>query len=90
MTITALRAPPSEPPTIASLAKDALKQAAPLDILGGRFRLGVGIGWNQVEYIALNQDFRTRGRRLVPSINQVLSSDEVVQRNVSTLQELGY
>lgn len=64
MTITALRAPPSEPPTIASLAKDALKQAAPLDILGGRFRLGVGIGWNQVEYIALNQDFKTRGRRV--------------------------
>lgn len=41
------------------------KQAATLDILsGGRFRLGVGIGWNQVEYSALNQDFNTRGRRV--------------------------
>lgn len=41
------------------------KQAACLDVLcGGRFRLGVGLGWNQVEYIALNQPFNNRGRRL--------------------------
>jgi probable F420-dependent oxidoreductase len=41
------------------------KQSATLDILsGGRLRLGVGIGWNQVEYSALNQDFKTRGRRV--------------------------
>jgi probable F420-dependent oxidoreductase len=41
------------------------KQAATLDVLcGGRFRLGVGIGWNPVEYEALNQDFRSRGKRL--------------------------
>jgi probable F420-dependent oxidoreductase len=40
------------------------KQAAEVDILtGGRFRLGLGIGWNAVEYEALGQDFRTRGRR---------------------------
>ena len=40
------------------------KQAAEVDVLsGGRFRLGVGVGWNPVEYEALNEDFRTRGRR---------------------------
>jgi probable F420-dependent oxidoreductase len=37
------------------------KQAAEVDVLtGGRFRLGVGIGWNDVEYEALGVDFRTR------------------------------
>ena len=41
------------------------KQAAEVDILtGGRCRIGLGIGWNQVEYEALGQDFTTRGRRL--------------------------
>jgi probable F420-dependent oxidoreductase len=41
------------------------RQVADIDLLsGGRFRLGVGIGWNHVEYQALGQDFNTRGRRV--------------------------
>jgi probable F420-dependent oxidoreductase len=40
------------------------KQAAEVDLLaGGRFRLGIGIGWNHVEYEALGKSFRDRGRR---------------------------
>jgi probable F420-dependent oxidoreductase len=41
------------------------KQAASLDVLSaGRLRLGVGLGWNAVEYQALNQDFHNRGKRI--------------------------
>ncbi len=39
------------------------KQAAQVDLLsGGRLRLGVGTGWNEVEYEALGVDFKVRGR----------------------------
>jgi len=45
------------------------KQAAEIDILtGGRFRLGLGIGWNWVEYEALGMNFRDRGRRFEEQI----------------------
>jgi probable F420-dependent oxidoreductase len=41
------------------------KQAAEVDLLtGGRLRLGVGLGWNAVEYDALGVPFTARGRRL--------------------------
>jgi probable F420-dependent oxidoreductase len=45
------------------------KQCTDIDLLsGGRLRLGVGAGWNYVEYDALGQDFKTRGSRLSEQI----------------------
>ena len=40
------------------------KQAAELAILSNnRFKLGIGVGWNAVEYTGLNENFKNRGKR---------------------------
>src|ERR1700752_1204744 len=42
------------------------KQAACLDVVcggRGRFRLGIGVGWNEIEFTGLNEDFKNRGAR---------------------------
>jgi probable F420-dependent oxidoreductase len=45
------------------------KQAAEVDVLsGGRLRLGVGVGWNDVEFQALNESFGNRGARIEEQI----------------------
>jgi probable F420-dependent oxidoreductase len=57
------------------------KQAAEIDLLsGGRLRLGVGVGWNKVEYDALNERFENRGRRIEEQISLLreLWTDPVV------------
>ncbi len=57
------------------------KQAAEVDVLtGGKLRLGVGVGWNPVEYEALGEDFHTRGRVIEEQIEvlRLLWSREVI------------
>jgi probable F420-dependent oxidoreductase len=45
------------------------KQAAEVDVLcGGRLRLGIGVGWNHVEYEALGMEWKTRGARQAEQI----------------------
>jgi probable F420-dependent oxidoreductase len=57
------------------------KQVAEIDILsGGRMRLGVGVGWNPVEFEALGEDFSNRGRREEEQIQLIrrLWEEEVI------------
>ncbi|HET8843821.1 MAG TPA: LLM class flavin-dependent oxidoreductase, partial [Ktedonobacteraceae bacterium] len=56
------------------------KQAAEVAVLnGGNLRLGVGIGWNPVEFEALGMDFHTRGRAIEEQVEvmRLLWSQEV-------------
>ena len=66
------------------------KQAAEVDLLTeGRFRLGVGLGWNAVEYEALGQSFGERGRRMseqIPLLRRLLS--EPVVTHVGTYDRI--
>ena len=57
------------------------KQAAEVDVLSnGRFFLGVGVGWSEVEFEALDQDFHNRGRRVEEQVAvlRALWTQEVV------------
>jgi probable F420-dependent oxidoreductase len=59
----------------------AAKQAAAIDVLShGRLRLGIGIGWNPVEYEALGEDFHNRGLRSAEQIEvmRLLWTNELV------------
>lgn len=57
------------------------KQATDVDLLSnGRLTLGVGIGWNYVEYDALGQDFHARGKRLdeqIPYLRRLWGEEEI-------------
>ena len=64
------------------------RQAADVDLLSGnRLRLGVGVGWNHVEYEALGQDFRTRGAReeeQIELLRRLFTEPVVDSRGAST------
>ena len=69
------------------------KQAAEADILsGGRLRLGIGVGWNHVEYEALDAEWKTRGAKQAEQIGVLrqLWSGELVtyQGKFHTLNEV--
>ena len=69
------------------------KQAAEADLLSnGRLRLGIGVGWNHVEYEALGQDWKTRGARQAEQVEVLrrLWSEDLVTFNgrFHTLKEV--
>lgn len=58
------------------------KQAVEVDVLsGGRLDLGIGVGWNPIEYEALGENWKTRGRRQNQQVEALLRlwCDEIVQ-----------
>jgi len=78
------------------------KQAAEIAILSeGRFRLGVGIGWNAVEYEALGMPFHKRGRRMseqIPLLRRLLDEpivthqgefDQITAAGIAPLPDVG-
>jgi len=70
------------------------KQAAEVDVLTrGRLTLGMGIGWNEVEYVALNEKFQNRARRFEEQFEVLrkLWTEELVtfKGKYHTLQDVG-
>ena len=69
------------------------KTSIPSCLSGGRLRLGVGIGWNAVEYEALGKEFGTRGARIEEQIEvmRLLWTREVVsfEGNYHRIDEAG-
>ncbi|HEY2271273.1 MAG TPA: LLM class F420-dependent oxidoreductase [Jatrophihabitantaceae bacterium] len=74
------------------------KQAAEVDLLtNGKFRLGIGVGWNRVEYDGLGQDFTTRGRRsgeqvelmrklwTTPIVDAIVDDEQIVGAGIAPL-----
>ena len=58
------------------------KQAAELAILSNnRFKLGIGVGWNTVEYVGLNENFKNRGKRQAEQVElmRLLWESEVLE-----------
>ena len=69
------------------MAIRADKQAAAVDVLtNGRLRLGVGIGWNDVEYEALGEDFKNRGSRSAEQI-ELLKKLDLSDKEIKNLKK---